>query len=167
MKKEKETVTEQVLSTKHPEEKEIFRNFYPPMGNYRWITQGLGVFTAKGGRWWLNYFVRKRLQFTKEMNVQRCEDLIKDGRLVQILNQYCGLDERIKDIVVNQLQKNGVRLGVIFENGYWRFYVGCLDQFKDPDFVRSLKPEFAELEKDYERSKESDIWLLFEIVKNL
>lgn len=41
------------------------------------------------------------------------------------------------------------------------------DLFKDPNFVRNLKPSFAELEKDYEHNKESELWLPFEIVKNL
>jgi hypothetical protein len=41
------------------------------------------------------------------------------------------------------------------------------DLFKDPEFVRNLKPKFAEIEKDYEHNKESQMWIPFEIVRNL
>ena len=41
--------------------------------------------------------------------------------------------------------------------------------FKNPDFVRKLKPAFEGVEKDYEESRiaGSELWLPFEIVRNL
>ena len=39
--------------------------------------------------------------------------------------------------------------------------------FKDPEFVRSLKPEFSKLEKNYERIVGFEEWIPFEIVRNL
>ena len=167
---EKETEPWQVLSTKQPSEKEVFRNFYPPYGSYLGIMGWLNVFTEREGRNWLNFFVRKRLQFTKEMNVQRCEKLIKNGTVAKILHLYISnlnpiLDKRIRDIIVNQLQKNNMPKPWIDFDYYSPDNI--VSPFRNTEFVKSLKPEFAAIEKDYERNKESDIWFLFEIIRSL
>lgn len=182
---EKVKETKTVLSTKQPNEKEVIRNFYPPEGKYNemLVVQGrwLNIFTENsvwsgsnnietwGGRAWLNFFIDKRL-VAKNLNIQRCEKLIKDGTFASILCHYNN-DKKISDIVVS----NGGSTSHQEKNGYLRKYkdsphdIIYYNKYKlmDPSFVKNLKQGFAEIEKDYEYMKGSDMWLPFEIVRNL
>ncbi|MBO6056138.1 MAG: hypothetical protein J6P84_04115 [Alphaproteobacteria bacterium] len=185
-----------VLSTKHPKSEEILRNFYPPEGSYQGILIGkekrvqydsgdgswLNIFfvnsvrnnggkiTTLWGREWVNFFVDKRLQSTKEMNVQRCEELVRNGTFATILRRYNG-DKKISDIVVSNggstshretdgrlLEYRNDPRAIIWYNAH---------KLEDPNFVKKLKQGFAEIEKDYEYNKGTDMWIPFKIVKNL
>lgn len=188
----KETKT--VVSKKTPKKEEMFRNFYPPKGEYYGLIGGTepnpsyrvdykwlpifaepsekynGKITTLRGREWINFFVDKRLQSTKEMNVQKCEELVRDGTFVAILRHYNN-DKKISDIVVS----NGGSTSHRESDGYLREYRNSprdiiwynAGKLSDPSFVKNLKQGFAGIGKDYEYTKGTDLWIPFEIVRNL
>ena len=189
---EKVKQNQNVLSTKQPKLEEIIRNFYPPAGYYDGILElyyNSKVFGGKGmdylnaygvpkrnahreitinlkDRNWFNSFINNRLQIAKARSKSGAEELVRDGKFVSILDDtfitilYGNYDivrlyGKIRDAIYAQFRdKKEKRQPLSF-------------LIKDPDFVKSLKPAFAELEKDYEHNKESDMWILFEIVRNL
>jgi len=195
---EKVKETKQILSTKQPKSEEIIRNFYPPKGDYigmligkekrdlsynNWLNNGwLNIFDENswqknsnevysGGREWIDFFIDKRRHHTKEINVQKCEELITDGTFASILYRYAVYnDKRISDIVVSNGGSTSHR-----ENGNLREYrnsprdiIRYNDRkLEDPSFVKNLKQGFAEIEKDFEYTKGTDMWLPFKIVRNL
>ncbi|KAG4105144.1 hypothetical protein H8356DRAFT_1636667 [Neocallimastix lanati (nom. inval.)] len=176
-----EKITQKVLSTKRPKPREILRNFYPPGGSYQGIflllyqhTVGwMNIFDHSSnnnfnGINWLNRFIFKRNP--KDMNSSKCENLVINGAFAKILKIFSDIwyDQKVYIVIQH-------RLKAIHKNNFDNYNYFSIEQavqnniylFKDIDFVKSLKPEFAELEKDYKNTKESDKWLLFEIVKNL
>ena len=170
------------LSSSKPSSEEIFRNFYPPAG-YRgiysvfckdeypiiWLKDFTNDITS------VNRFVNKRFQIAKAKNKQGCEELVLDGTFFSILYLYLNTsiyDKKVRDIVISEVKLNGeiqtyVRgsrtepssnLDLILRNRYL---------FKDLDFVKSLKSEFAKVSGNYKYNRESDVWLPFEIVRNI
>lgn len=81
-------------------------------------------------------------------------------------------DKKFRDIIISKVKSSGkiqtyvrgsrseplTALDLILNNRYL---------FKDLDFVRNLKPEFSKISEKYECNKESDIWIPFEVVKNI
>jgi len=185
---EKEVKT--ALSDKHPQAKEILRNFYPPDGQYENIYKVINEINSVNlnkfidtnecasqyptnnqtanlrGRNWLNYFINKRLQATKEMSSEECENLIRDHMFGEMLKCY-SYNQRFYDVIADKVRERGNTVRYINENNINEMIYRHSKLFNDPDFVRSLKPGFAEIEKDYPKTRECDIWLPFEIVKNL
>ncbi len=189
---EKVKQNQNVLSTKQPKLEEIIRNFYPPAGYYDGILElyyNSKVFGGKGmdylnaygvpkrnahreitinlkDRNWFNSFINNRLQIAKARSKSGAEELVRDGKFVSILDDtfitilYGNYDivrlyGKIRDAIYAQFRdKKEKRQPLSF-------------LIKDPEFIRSLKPAFKELEKDYAHNKESDMWILFEIVRNL
>ncbi len=191
----KETKT--VVSKKTPKKEEIFRNFYPPNGKYygligrkesdsnsyysggvcyKWLTifaessMRSNNITTLGGREWINSFVDRRRQSTKEMNAKRYEELVRDGTFASILRSYND-DKKISDIIVSKGGSTSHRGsdGYIrrYENSPREIIMYNAGKLSDPSFVKKLKQDFADIEKDYEYTKGTDLGLPFEIVKNL
>lgn len=178
-------VTMTVLSTKLPGEKEVLRNFYPPKENYYDEIYRISDKTSSGtssgwmnvyasGKFWLNSFINKRFQLIKTKSRNGAEELVRDGTFSSIL-LACPYDtnnnnyfEKVRNVIAAQFVSKGKKISY----DYSRYSIPALVRnheysFKDPEFVRGLKPGFAQLEKDYEHNKESDMWILFEIVRNL
>lgn len=144
---------------------------------------------------WLNSFVNKRLSQTKATNKNGAEELVRDGTFASILSlpnegfisfgsmlgsnsSNPGYYQKVYDAVAAQIvaaKKERTQTGAGFSLGSSsatsKSILGMVSQnptlFKNPDFVRKLKPAFKELEKDYEHNKESELWLPFEIVRKL
>ena len=171
-----------VLSTKQPGEKEILRNFYPPMGSYKGIYYGVGNPDGKEG---LNSFINKRVSIAKSKSKSGAEELVRDGTFSSILSAYNdkkydgnryvnntdGYNQAVRDAIATQV---AVRRGRTTSYNNKNISVSISEMvrynsalFKDPEFVKSLKPAFAELSKYYEYNKESEMWIPFDIVKNL
>lgn len=143
-----------VRSTKQPDRKEILVNFCPPTGSYRGIYDSIGPFSGTIN--WLNSFVKIRTEKSVEKGKFR-------SNLITYLHNGCCLS-KLGNVLVNQVRS---RNGKISLNSHISsIVVDNKDLFKDLDFVRSLKPKFAEIEKNCER-KETSKWPAFEIVKNL
>ena len=170
------------LSSLKPSSQEILRNFYPPAGH-----KGIYSISYKEGLpiIWLkdfvndvtsvDHFVNKRLQIAKIKNRLGCEELVLDGTFFSILYLYLNTsiyDKKFRDIIISKVKSSGkiqtyvrgsrseplTALDLILNKRYL---------FKDLDFVRNLKPEFSEISEKYEYNKESDIWIPFEVVKNI
>ncbi|MBO7537049.1 MAG: hypothetical protein J6T29_01775 [Alphaproteobacteria bacterium] len=179
--------TKQVSSTKQPGEKEVLRNFYPPKGNYEGILKGryknvyLNAFSETSrvvgssrqpnfiSKEWLAFFIiNKGFSLIKADDKKVAEQLVRNGVFASILSVYNDKKN------YHQAVRGAIATQVAVVRGYERERYGISDivkynstLFKDPEFVRSLKPAFKELEKDYEHNKESELWLPFEIVRNL
>ncbi|MBO7641903.1 MAG: hypothetical protein J6S86_01925 [Alphaproteobacteria bacterium] len=148
---------------------------------------------CRGGIIWLNSLVNKRVAQTKATDRDGAEELVRDGTFASILSlpdegfiafgSKLGLDQgyyrKVCDAVAAQIvaaKKERTQTGSGFSFGnsssatpksISAMVSQNLSLFKNPDFVRKLKPAFKELEKDYEHNKESELWLPFEIVRNL
>ena len=179
---EKVKETRQVLSTKRSGEKEVLRNFYPPKGDYEGILKYKNIYLSAfsetsrivGSSRQLNFASKERLNFfifsvIKADDKKVAEQLVRNGVFASILLVYkkrCYID--IRKAIVDQVSAIGGRI----PNDGGEYSISNMVSsnsglFKDPKFVRSLKPAFKELEKDYEHNKESELWLPFEIVRNL
>ena len=160
-------------------------------GEYR--TESMNSY--RGGISWLDSFVNKRLSQTKATNKNGAEELVRDGTFASILSlpneefisfgsmlgsNYSnpGYYQKVYDAVAAQVvaakkeqPQTGFSLGssnsAIIPKSISEMVSQNPVLFKNPDFVRKLKPAFAELEKDYEHNKESELWVPFEIVRNL
>ncbi|MCR4555646.1 MAG: hypothetical protein K5766_02445 [Alphaproteobacteria bacterium] len=135
----------------------------------------------------LNSFINKRFQLTKAKSKNGAEELVRDGtffasilsaRTNTLGNADVDYTQKVCDAVATQVvaAKQTQTGGGTFVFGASssttsQSIPGMILQnptlFKDPEFVRSLKPAFQGLEKDYERYKESELWIPFEIVRNL
>ncbi|MBO7453877.1 MAG: hypothetical protein J6T91_00625 [Alphaproteobacteria bacterium] len=180
---EKVKETKTVLSTKQPKSEEIFRNFYPPNGNYIGMyrvsyddgrtASALGETINMTDKIWLNSFINKRFQLIKAKSKNGAEELVRDDIFASILSArtdtFGNVDytKKVRDAIVAQVSAKGgqIRDGRLFSIPQIVSQNSAL--FKDPEFVKGLKPAFKELEKDYEHNKESEPWILFEIVRNL
>lgn len=212
---EKVKQTQNVLSTKQPNENEVLRNFYPPVGYYDGILKETGDETSLRGknvyvnylstysktgsdgkvavatdqkyRNWFNSFINNRLQIAKARSKSGAEELVRNGTFSLILSK-CGIFylQKVRDAMEAQVKSWNKPVNTAATAH--PFYAFCfkdgsssirsshnisgliqskLSLFEDPEFVRSLKPAFKELEKDYEHNKESELWIPFEIVRNL
>jgi len=180
-----------VLSTKQPKSKEILKKFYPPEGEYKGIyrncfknsTDWLKTFSnginAKNynQKTWLNYFISQRLRASRVMSQLECENLIKNGTFKNILSlfsnndrnsneNYYNYDKSVCDVIAEQMMEKGY-LNNFGEYSILYMISIATNQFTDPEFVKTLKPGFAKIEKNYKKTKESIIWVPFEIVRNL
>lgn len=180
---EKVKETKTVLSTKQPKSEEIFRNFYPPNGNYIGMyrvsyddgrtASALGETINMTDKIWLNSFINKRFQLIKAKSKNGADELVRDDIFASILSArtdtFGNVDytKKVRDAIVAQVSAKGgqIRDGRLFSIPQIVSQNSAL--FKDPEFVKGLKPAFKELEKDYEHNKESEPWILFEIVRNL
>lgn len=182
---EKVIETKTVLSTKQPKANEILRNFYPPDGYYKdsyvafqsynsittdWLN-AYGKSNPKSmmhqqGKQWLNTFINKRLMVTEEMSSKKCEKLIQNGVFSEIL-KYHSYNQKVGNAILLQLNERRNNYYVNNELPISRLIMDNYNLFKDPTFVKSLKENFAEIENDYEKTMESDIWFPFMIVRNL
>lgn len=180
---EKVKETKTVLSTKQPKSEEIFRNFYPPNGNYIGMyrvsyddgrtASALGETINMTDKIWLNSFINKRFQLIKAKSKNGADELVRDDIFASILSArtdtFGNVDytKKVRDAITAQVSAKGgqIRDGRLFSIPQIVSQNSAL--FKDPEFVKGLKPAFKELEKDYEHNKESEPWILFEIVRNL
>lgn len=160
-------------------------------GEYR--TESINSY--REGISWLNSFVNKRLSQTKATNENGAEELVRDGTFASILSlpnerfisfsskfgSDPGYYQKVCDAVATQVvaakQTQTGRAGTFVfgasSSTTSQSIPGMILQnptlFKNPDFVRKLKPVFEGVEKDYEESRiaGSELWLPFEIVRNL
>lgn len=139
------------------------------------------------GRNWMNLFINKRLQLVNARKKSKAEELVRDGTFSSILSLYndrgdisfnipstiSGYSQKVRDAIATQVAASGKktsyldRRGTVVPYNIWDMAKNNSDLFKNPEFIKSLKPAFAELEKDYEHNKESEMWIPFEIVRNL
>jgi len=173
-----------VLSTKQPKPEEIIRNFYPPKGSYGDIylrgDNKLNAFTeipdnSNGypekltSKEWMNFFIDGRISVRKSKAKRGAKELVENGTFSSILSRVnTGYTQKVREAIAAQVAAKGGKtadnlgtlsiVSMVYKNQ---------DLFKDPEFVRSLKPGFAELEKNYAHNKESQMWIPFEIVRNL
>ncbi|MCR4623616.1 MAG: hypothetical protein K5780_03100 [Alphaproteobacteria bacterium] len=166
--------------------------YFQEVKNERGEYRSVSMNSYRGGISWLNSFVSKRLSLTKATNKNGAEELVRDGTFASILSlpkelftpsssmfgSDLGYYQKVYDAVEAQVveakkeqPQTGVSLGRSNNSAIPKSISGMVSQnptlFKNPDFVRKLKPAFAELEKDYEHNKGSELWLPFEIVRNL
>jgi len=134
------------------------------------------------GKIWLNFFLNKYISILKSKSKIGCQELVKDGTFSSILSIYNDkyiIDhlsrKSINDIGYNQNVYNAIK-GVLTKESTANYEsVWCISSmvsknmylFKDPEFVKKLKPSFEKVSKEYEDYKKSDKWLPFEIVKNI
>lgn len=143
-----------VISDKQPGEKEVLRKFYLPEKRYNEIYE-------KNQKDSVNLLIKRRFQLIKANSKNGAEELVRDGTFSSVLPVFGN----------GGVYKSAVRL-IRAKGGKVTNSINTLISsnsllFKDPEFVRSLKPAFKELEKDYEHNKESKLWIPFEIVRNL
>ena len=106
----------------------------------------------------------------KAISRNDAEELVKNGTFASILSAYTntGTFYRYRNAIADQVsaKRGNISLG---SRSYSisQMVKGNPTLFKDPKFVRSLKSGFATIEKNYEHNRESDICLVFEIVRNL
>jgi len=151
------------------------------------IKSGFGsVIVSLSNKNWLNLFINKRVSIVKSKNKIGAAELVHNGTFSSILAAYNDKiwDSRGKDVDnadgYNQAVRNAIATQVAVRKGRTTSYnnknkSASISEmvkynsalFKNPDFVRKLKPAFKELEKDYEHNKESEMWIPFEIVGNL
>lgn len=131
-------------------------NLCPPTGSYRGIYDSIGPFSGTIN--WLNSFV----------NIRTAEKSVEKGKfgssLITYLHNGCCLS-KLGNVLVNQVESRNGKIPPL-NSHISKIVVDNKDLFKDLDFVRSLKPKFAEIEKNCER-KETSKGPAFEIVKNL
>jgi len=142
------------LSTKQPNRRGILRNFYPPEGKFKGMYQSIGSFRNTSN--WINSFVNIYLK-------NKAEGLVNNGKFMANLMTYlnCGcckseLYSALADLLGISSPRNP---GSMVRNNK--------EQFRDPDFVRDLKPIFEKIKKDCNHGTKFDDWSLFTIVKNL
>ena len=178
-----------VLSTKQPKLEEIIRNFYPPKGSYgdmysriRGVDKiQLNVFTeipeknSSGyqlnltDRKWMDYFVRMHILTEKSKSKEGCEEVVRNGMFSSFLSNFSshfrsfsGFSSDIVRAINRQISAKGISDEFIPAN---RVFFSVL--LRDPEFVRGLKKEFASIEAGWKPVKESEMWIPFEIVRNL
>lgn len=137
---------------------------------------------------WLNSFINTRVSIENSKSKGGAEELVRNGTFASILETYTdkhgssndyrtnpnGYGQKVRDAIAAQVAAKGKSISI---NNYNASIPAPISEmvsrnpglFKDPEFVKSLKSDFAKLEKDYEESRivGSDKWLPFEIVKNL
>ena len=123
---------------------------------------------------WFNSFINNRLQIAGIFANAKsgAEELIKDGTFSSILSKDSDFySQKVRDAIAAQLMTKGRQTTSSWGGKLPAPISEMVERnqalFKDPEFVRSLKPAFKELEKDYEHNKESEMWIPFEIVRNL
>ena len=141
---------------------------------------------------WFSAFITVRLQLAKARDENEAKKLIKNGIFALVLSTYTdrrydhgsyldnneGYPQKIREAITSQVAAKGGQTTRSVRDSFRNKNVDVPSSisdlvsqnsalFKDPDFVRSLKPGFAGLEKDYEHNKQSELWLPFEIVRNL
>ncbi|MBO4405754.1 MAG: nucleoporin [Alphaproteobacteria bacterium] len=134
---------------------------------------------------WLNSFINKRVSIVKSKNKIGAAELVRDGTFSSILATYNdkiwdgskrkyvnnpdGYNQAVRDAIATQIAvaKGKTVYGKTTPLPIPEMVKYNSNLFRDPEFVKSLKPAFAEIEKDYEHNKESEMWIPFEIVKNL
>lgn len=184
-----------VLSSRKPESKEVLRNLYPSSGyaeiyaiegtekdriwlnmfsteSRSYLSYSGGQRSTPAGRRWLNFFVKRHFPLTKARSKKGAEELVRDGTFSLVLSKDCNFYSQrfFDDVSAQVVNKGGFSFGGSVSNRLISQMISNnLSLFKDPEFVRSLKPSFAELEKDYEGSRIAGFeeWLPFEIVRNL
>ena len=156
-------------------------------GEYR--TESMNSY--REGISWLNSFVNKRLSLTKATNKNGAEELVRDGTFASILSlpkelftpsgSMFGSDlvyyQKVYDAVAAQIvaaKKEQPQTGFSLGSSNSAIPKSISDWvsqnptlFRNPEFVKRLKSAFAAIEKDYEHNKESELWIPFEIVRNL
>ena len=161
-----------VLSTKQPGEKEILRNFYPPEGKYEGMYSGIDKQQLNlTDRKWMDYFIRAHILIEKSKSKEGCEKVVRNGMFSSFLSNFpsrfesfIGFSSHIVSAINRQIKAKGISDTVIPAN---RVFFSAL--LRDPEFVRGLKKEFANIEAQWrgDKAKESEMWIPFEIVKNL
>ena len=181
-----------VLSTKQPDEKEILRNFYPPEGKYEGMysrisgldKQQLNTFTeipeknSSGyqlnltDRKWMDYFIRAHILIEKSKSKEGCEEVVRNGMFSSFLSKFPSRFQSVRGFFISdfvsainrQIRAKGISDTVIPANTV--FFSALL---RDPEFVRGLKKQFADIEAKWRgvKTNESEMWIPFEIVKNL
>lgn len=102
------------------------------------------------GNKWMEFFVRMRISFEKIKSKSGCEELVRSGIFSSILSDLYNTMGR-----------------PTFSLYYPSAFTINSHLLKDPEFVRNLKKPFAIAETSQKPSKESELWLPFEIVRNL
>lgn len=141
------------------------------------------------GKDWFHFFINRCFVGAK-VKSEKAEELVRNGTFASILETYTdkdrgnsynndyrtnpnGYGQKVRDAIAAQVAAKGKSISI---NNYNASIPAPISEmvsrnslFKDPEFVRSLKSDFAKLEKDYEESRiaGSDKWLPFEIVRNL
>ena len=134
---------------------------------------------------WLNSFINTRVSIENSKSKGGAEELVRNGTFSSILSIHTdkrysghgyddntnGYSQKVRDALSVQVAARGERTTSPYNPKRSASISDMVSKnsalFKDPDFVKSLKPAFAELEKDYEHNKESEMWIPFEIVRNL
>jgi len=134
---------------------------------------------------WLSCFINKYISMEKSKSKIGCQELVKDGTFSTILSIYTdsnlynsiNLDVlykktievcknyNIRKVLVGQ---SSFGFGQSYNNGNISKMVSeNIYLFKDLEFVKCLKPCFAEVSNNCNFSEQSEKWLPFMIVKNL
>lgn len=168
-----------------------YKGIYAKNANQDGHSNWLKTFSAVENKDWLNFLISKYVQLIKAKSRNGAEELVRDGTFSSILSVYTdgkvkssdyagsyyknindgGYTQKVRDAIAAQLMTKG-RQTISSWGGKLPAPISEMVErnqalFKDPEFIRSLKPAFKGLEKDYEHNKESEMWIPFEIVRNL
>ncbi len=185
-------VSKTVLSTKQPKLEEIIRNFYPPNGTYGNIysrnngtgrllntfteipvKNEYGTQTNLSSSKWMDYFVLIHILTEKSKSKKGCEEVVRNGMFSSFLSNFMihpndflshrSVSSGFLEAVNRQIKVKGIPRAVTSATHIVFFQ----DLLRDPEFVRGLKKGFAGIEASWKPVKESEMWILFEIVRNL